>query len=111
MLQEHEKSPLHRATRCLYPHEIQERFGLPTLKEHYEIPTDNDSAQSSHNQRLRGEFRAAGLFPQHGDISVADIDAVHSFDESVRQADQDLKITLQFTMPGAGKKKRASDDI
>lgn len=91
-LHAHEKKE--RVKRCLNPFEIQEIFGLNSLKEHYRIPV-NDSAQSGHNQKLRGIFRNKNLIPVNGDFSVMQIDEIHAFDEKVR-SDPTLDIALFF---------------
>lgn len=100
---------VNREPRCLYPQEIQGGFGLGPLKEHYGIPADNDTAQSAHAQRLRGEFRAAGLMPVRGDINLCNIEEVHLFDESIRSC---ASINFHFDLATVGKKsRRLSDEV
>ena len=74
---------LERKKRCLNPWEIQECFGLCSLKEHYGIPADHLASQDAHNQRLRSEFRLSGLIPDRGDFSIFDVDTIHRFDEVI----------------------------
>lgn len=93
--------------KCFMPHEIQKIFNLPPLKEAFLIP-EIEAAQSAHNQRIRSDFRRLGLSPEH-DISPMDIDRVHSFDETIREADRQGKIN--FTYQGAVRKRRTTDEI
>ncbi len=94
--------------RGLIASEIQAIFSLPLIKQAYLIP-DNESAQSIQNQRLRNDFKAVGLIPLGGDISITDLEAIHRFDELVRAANDDLRIDLVFSM--AKVKRKLSDQI
>jgi len=92
------------------PYEIQARFGVPLLKEHYQIPPDDLNAQAVHNQRLRGDFRRAGLFPDGGDISVSDLKRLHEFDRKVLDALTSNIINLFYMGPNAKKKKYTDEE-
>lgn len=94
--------------RGLLPSEIQEIFALPLIKEAYQIP-ENESGQSSHNQRLRSEFRNAGILPRDGDLSVTDLQGLHKFDVLARIASDDLRVNLTYS--GAKAKRRVTDDL
>lgn len=98
----------YKSSRCLMPYEIQSKFKLPLLKEVYLIP-ENDNAQSSHNQRLRNEFRSLELIPKGGDLSTLDVERVHSFDKSIREFNNQMKIDLVYR--GGRERKRMSDEL
>ncbi len=93
----------------LMPHEIQNRFGVPPLKENYQIPPEDLTGQAQHNQRLRGDFRRAGIYPESGDLP-RDLKIVHAFDAKVNEALIENKINL-FYMGGKSAKKRFSDEV
>jgi len=84
-----------KEVRCLMPFEIQEMFNLPPLKQVYMIP-EVEAEQSSHNQRLRNEFRLAGLVENGRDLSVVNVLEVHAFDRKAKEANDALKIDLVF---------------
>lgn len=85
-------------------------MALPTLKEHYQVPVDNDAAQSSHNQRLRGEFRKAGLIPKYDDYPVSRVEEIHNFDFKAREANDHMKVDL-MCRAGNVSKRRAKNEI
>lgn len=97
-----------KSQRCLMPHEIQSMFNKPLAKESYLIPEDA-TFQSVHFNRLRNEFRANDLIPKGGDFPAHNVEAVHSFDESVIQASNALKVDLVFR--GKEKKSRLSSSF
>lgn len=95
--------------RGLNPCEIQELFKLPTLKEHYGIPPENDNAQANYNQKLRIKFRECELRPGGEDLSYGDLEKLKEFDSKVRRAFDELKLDFQFSLGKAG--KRAIDEF
>lgn len=95
--------------RCLYPSEIQEIFGLPSLKERYQIP-DHEGSQGQHAQYVRGMMRQNGLIPKHGDLSVNEVDEIHRFDSTVKTLADDLRVDFTYR-GGKSNKKRISDEI
>lgn len=97
-----------RGQRCLMPYEIQARFNLPTLKEVYLIPED-DAAQSTHNQRLRGDMRKFDLVPIV-DLSTLNVEKVHDFDFKVKKLNDELKLDFVYR-GGKSKKQRISSDL
>lgn len=100
LLEEKEK----KVGRCLTPFEIQTVFRLPTIKEAYCIPPDNEQAQGIYMQGLRGQFRSKGLIPIGGDLSMTSVEEVHSYDEKIRNTDIDFDIGIT-----RGRKKISSD--
>lgn len=94
--------------RCLLPCEIQEIFGLPTLKERYQIP-EHEVAQGQHVQKIRGMMRKEGLIPKKEDFAIRDVEAIHKQDGRVRQMIDDLRI--DFTFQGEKRKRRLVDDM
>lgn len=98
-----------RGMRCLMPYEIQEKFGLPTLKEAYGIPED-DQDQAKHNQRLRKDFAKNDIFPKGGDLSTMRVREVHDFDLLVRSLNDQMKIDLCYR-GGRQNKSRISENI
>lgn len=95
--------------RALLPHEIQGLFALPLIKEAYQIP-EHESSQSSHNQRLRGEFRTNGLIPKFEDFNLNELEKIHEWDHRVRVASNDLKVNLTF-QGGRGSKRKISEEM
>jgi hypothetical protein len=97
--------------RALQPYEIQILFGLPQLKEHYQLPPEDLNAQAVHNQRLRGDFRRAGIYPDGGDMSGARLDTLHAFDNRFLLALAENKINLFYMGPTETKRKRITDSL
>lgn len=95
--------------RALMPYEIDALYGFPPLKEHYGIPPDDLTAQAGHNQRLRGDFRRANIYPEH-DLPQKNVEKVHSFDQEVVLALEQNRINLHF-MGGSPRRKRMADQI
>lgn len=104
LLQEREKKC------CWMPYQIQDFFKLPVLKEHYQIPTDDLTAEANHNQRLRSEFRKSGIYPKYGDIHEGDPEEAHLFDDQVLEALKLNKINL-FYMGSISKYKKHIESL
>lgn len=98
----------HEQVKCLMPHEIQNLFGLLSLKEEYNIP-EKDAEQSGHNQRLRAELKRANVAPMVGDISPLEVEAIHVFDWNVKKAIEEGFIKLHYM--GGSTKKKISDEF
>lgn len=77
---------------------------LYSIKEHYKIPESDSSSQADHAQKLRTDFRKAGLYPTDGDLLVKNVEEAHSFDERVSDALSSGKIDLYFSRQKSGKK-------
>lgn len=95
--------------RALLPHEIQGLFALPLIKEAYQIP-EHEASQSSHNQRLRGEFRNNGLIPKYDDFNLNELEKIHEWDHRVRVATDDLKVNLTY-QGSRGSKRKISEEM
>lgn len=86
--------------RVLYPFEIQECFKLPTLKETWEIPND-DQAMTSHNNKLRKELKGLGFAPIYDFVS-SDVDLIHEYDMKIKNS------TIDFLYSRTSKRVRDS---
>ena len=94
--------------RCLMPTEIQTVFGLPTLKETWQIP-EIETVQASHAMKLRSKFRELDLSPKFGDLSVTDPESVHNFDLKVMRLVENGELDLICSMPTS--RSRVADSV
>lgn len=93
-----------RAPRALTPFEIQQMFNLPTLKEHYCIPSDENTL-SVHMDLVRKQLRAKNLVPLSGELSSFEVEKVHNFDANIREEVTNGIVSFFYSTPLRSRKK------
>lgn len=70
---------------CIPNWNIQSCFNLPTIKESYGIPADDNSAQEAYSAKIRKQLEDAKMFLVESDDRIGElsVDATHSFDWNV----------------------------
>lgn len=86
----HEKEKIHGM--CMMNWEIQERFGLPKLKEHWGIPADDLTGQAAYMSRVKEKIRQLKLWKTEaeGFPSEGDLEATHAYDWTILNRAQEV---------------------
>lgn len=95
-----------RIARILMPFEIESGLKLPSLKDQYGIPED-ENAQIRHKTRIRGELQILKLSPRY-DLPVNNLNEVHEFDMRIKNAANLGSISFYCQ---SSKKARISDNL